>query len=311
MRHVLSLQDLDHQTVRSLIGRAVDMADPARRGTPLAGRVVGVYFNKASTRTRSAFSAAALRLGGDVMPYSASDLQVTTGETWADTARVMSGYLDALVMRTNGPLAQMREIAEASRMPVINALSEHEHPTQAIADLATLHEHFGDLKDRSILYVGEGNSSAAALAMAAAAVPGLRLTLVTPRGYGLRPEVTDAVKLLGQGSDLIQEHHDIGDLPRGVDAVYATRWQTMGVRHGRNDWLAAFDGFKVTREMMRSVGGADTVFLHDLPAMRGLDVDDEVLDGPESLAWRQAFHKMTSAMAVLEWAVVGHSVDPR
>ncbi|MEU3161563.1 hypothetical protein ABZ753_29700 [Streptomyces griseoincarnatus] len=108
MRHVLSLQDLDQQTVRSLIERAVDMADPDRRGTPLAGRVIGVYFSKASTRTRSAFSAAALRLGGDVMPYGPSDLQVTTGETWADTVRVMSGYLDALVMRTNGPLGPVR-----------------------------------------------------------------------------------------------------------------------------------------------------------------------------------------------------------
>ncbi|MGW2986501.1 ornithine carbamoyltransferase [Streptomyces goshikiensis] len=311
MRHVLSLQDLDQQTIGSLIERAVDMADPNRRGTPLAGRVIGIYFSKASTRTRSAFSTAALRLGGDVMHYGPDDLQVTTGETWADTARVMSGYLDALVMRTNGPLAQLREIAEASRIPVINALSEHEHPTQAIADLATLREHFGDLKGRSILYVGEGNSSAAALATAVAAVPGLRLTLVTPRGYGLRPQAIDAVKQFSQGSELIQEHHDIGDLPQGVDAVYATRWQTMGVQHMNDDWLAAFDGFKVTREMMRSVGGAETVFLHDLPAVRGQDVDDEVLDGPGSLAWRQAFHKMTSAMAVLEWAVLGRPVEPR
>ncbi|MFF3539406.1 ornithine carbamoyltransferase [Streptomyces sp. NPDC002466] len=305
MRHLLSLQDLDPATVRHLVDRSVKLADPDRRGLPLAGRVVGIYFGKSSTRTRTAFSAAALRLGASVIPYGPDDLQLTTGETWGDTARVMSGYLDAFVLRTNGPLEEMRELAGAARIPIVNALSEHEHPTQAIADLATLREHFGDLSGRHILYIGEGNSSAGALAMAVAAVPDLRLTLVTPEGYGLEPHIAETVKLLSGGSDRIREHHDLGSLPTGVDAVYATRWQTMGVSHGDDSWLRAFDGFRVTRQMMTAVGGPDTVFLHDLPAMRGQDVDDDVLDGPDSLAWRQAYHKMTSAMAVLEWAVLG------
>ncbi|MGW0963302.1 ornithine carbamoyltransferase [Streptomyces gelaticus] len=305
MRHLLSLQDLDPATVRHLVDRSVKLADPNRRGLPLAGRVVGIYFSKSSTRTRTAFSSAALRLGACVIPYGPDDLQLTTGETWGDTARVMSGYLDAFVLRTNGPLEEMRELAGSARIPVVNALSEHEHPTQAVADLATLREHFGELTGRHILYIGEGNSSAGALAMAVAAFPDLRLTLVTPEGYGLKSHIVETIKRLTDGSNRIREHHDLDALPTGVDAVYATRWQTMGVSHEDDSWLKAFDGFRVTRQMMTAVGGPDTVFLHDLPAMRGQDVDDDVLDGPDSLAWRQAYHKMTSAMAVLEWAVLG------
>ncbi|MEU6788763.1 ornithine carbamoyltransferase [Nonomuraea angiospora] len=305
MRHLLSLRDIDQETLRHLVDRSVQLADPGRRGLLLAGRVIGIYFRRPSTRTRTAFSAGAMRLGASVLPFGPDDLQVTTGETWGDTARVMSGYLDALVMRTNDGMDELRDIAAASSVPLVNALTRYEHPTQAIADLATLREHFGDLSGRGILYVGEGNSSAGALAMAVAAYPGLRLTLITPHGYGLRPDILEAIKQLSGGDDRIHEHHDFSRMPTDVDVVYATRWQTMGVRHERDDWQAAFEGYKVTAGMMRAVGGGKAVFLHDLPAVRGQDVDDDVLDGPASLAWRQAYHKMTSAMAVLEWAVLG------
>ncbi|MFE9799224.1 ornithine carbamoyltransferase [Streptomyces goshikiensis] len=307
MRHLLSLADLDQGTVRYLVDRAVRFAEPRQRGLPLADRVVGIYFRRSSTRTRSAFQAGALRLGASTVFYGPDDLQVNTGETWGDTIRVMSGYLDALVLRTNDSMGELREIADASGIPVVNALTRDEHPTQAIGDLATLREHFGELSGRRILYVGEGNSSAAALAMAVAAHPGLELTLVTPEGFGLPPHILDKLEKL-DGADRIEERHNIRRLPRDMDAVYATRWQTMGVSHDAQDWLAAFDGFKVTRAMLSQVArgsGEEPVFLHDLPAMRGQDVDDDVLDGATSLAWRQAYHKMTSAMAVLEWSVSG------
>lgn len=304
MHHLLSIADLEQDTVRYLVDSAVRLAEPQRRGLPLAGSVVGIYFRRTSTRTRSAFQAGAMRLGASTVFYGPSDLQVTTGETWSDTARVMSEYLDALVLRTNDDMAELREIAGSSSIPVINALTRHEHPTQAIGDLATLREHFGQLSGRRVLYVGEGNSSAAALAMTVAAHPGLELVLITPEGYGLPRHVLQQLDKL-DGADRIEERHDIGRLPRSIDAVYATRWQTMGVSHDDDGWLAAFDGFKVTRTMLAEVArsGAEPVFLHDLPTVRGQDADDDVLDGPQSLVWRQAHHKMTSAMAVLEWSL--------
>lgn len=305
MRHLLSLADLDPDTIRYLVDRAVRFAEPPQRGFPLANRVVGIYFRRSSTRTRSAFQAGAMRLGASTVSYGPDDLQVTTGETWSDTARVMSGYLDALVMRTNDTLGELRTIADASGIPIINALTRDEHPTQAIGDLATLRAHFGDLSGRRILYVGEGNSTAAALAMAVTAHPGLELTLVTPEGYGLAAHTLEILEKM-DGSDRIEEQRGLRRLPRNVDAVYGTRWQTMGVSHDSQDWIAAFEGFKVTRTMLSQVArgsGEEPVFLHDLPAVRGQDVDDDVLDGPTSLAWRQADHKMTSAMAVLEWSM--------
>ncbi len=196
----------------------------------------------------------------------------------------------------------MRSLAEQGEMSVINAMSENEHPTQALADLTTIKEAFGRLHDVHILYLGEGNNTAAALALAVSLTPGMRLTLATPEGYGL-PEGT-----LGRARDFarqsgaeVVQHHDLARLPKGVDAVYTTRWQTMGEPKAEANWREKFEPFRVTQELMARVSGERTIFLHDLPAVRGGDVTDEVLDGPQSRAFRQARHKLSSALAALEW----------
>ena len=139
----------------------------------------------------------------------------------------------------------------------------------------------------------------------------MRLTLVTPSGYGLPKESLDtAQELARQHGALIEEHHDIDRLPKGVDAVYATRWQTMGQPKAQPDWLEVFQPFKVTQRMMEEVSKpSGTIFMHDLPAVRGGDVDDEVLDGPQSRSFRQAWHKMTSAMAILKWCVASQETS--
>jgi ornithine carbamoyltransferase len=309
VRHLLSLAEIGPDNLANLVGRSLDIA--RRRGGHerlLAGRVVGVYFRGTSTRTRTAFTAGALRMGADVIAYAPHDLQIETGETTRDTGRVLSGFIDALVIRTNGPLSEMREFAAQDRMAVVNAMSENEHPTQAIADLVTIQEEFGRLRDVHVLYVGEGNNSAAALALAVALTPGMRLTLVTPEGFGLAAGLMcEARKLAEANGSVVEEHHDAARLPNGVDVVYATRWQTMGVEKGEPDWRERFRPLSVTRELMSRVSKPDgtTIFLHDLPAVRGEDVTDEVLDGPQSRAFRQAEHKMTSAMSVLCWCLCG------
>lgn len=308
IRHVLSICDLGSETLAQLTNRALAIAKgDLGKSQPLAGRVVGIYFRRSSTRTRTAFTVGAIKLGATTIAYGPSDLQIVTGETVRDTARVLSGFLDILVIRTNESIEEMKALAEQSEMAVVNAMSQNEHPTQAVADLITIREEFGRLADIHVLYVGEGNNTAAALALAVAHTPGMQLTLVTPDGYGLPSVILEnAMRVAGQHGALVSEHHDIGRLPTRVDVVYATRWQTMGEPKADADWKERFEPYKVTEELMARVSRpSGTIFLHDLPAVRGGDVVDEVLDGPQSRAFRQARHKLTSAIAILEWCVMG------
>jgi ornithine carbamoyltransferase len=305
-RNILSITDLDLDTLARLVSRAADFAAGGENGVPsFTGRCVGLLFRRPSTRTRTSFTRAAMRLGAGVIAYGPHDLQLTTGESLEDTSRVLSEYLDVLVIRTNDSIEEMERLATQSKMGVINAMSANEHPTQAIADLSTLLEAFGRLDGLHLLYLGEGNNTAAALALAVGLTPGMRLTLFTPRGYGLSSEALQrACQLAGRNGSCVEQEHDLDRLPRGVDVVYTTRWQTMGVPKGTSDWQEEFRPYSVTPELMAKVSKpAGTVFLHDLPAVRGDDVQSEVLDGPQSLAFRQAGHKMFSAMAILEWCL--------
>ncbi|MCS0603429.1 ornithine carbamoyltransferase [Streptomyces sp. LP11] len=305
MRNLISLADLRPEQLARIVARAVEFGRGDVQDRPLAGRQVGVYFRKSSTRTRTSFWSGATRLGADVITFGPDELQLTTGETVEDTSRVLGQYLDALVVRTNGDVEEMRRLGTSPDLAVVNALSLDEHPTQAIADLTTLTEHFGELAGRHLLVVGEGNSSGAALALAGALTPELRVTLLCPEGYEVPKTTLDLVDELSGGHHQVARITDPAGVQGPVDAIYTSRWQTMGVPKADPDWLAAFEGFRIDRDFFDRHGGPHTVFLHDLPAVRGQEVTDEILDGEHSLAWRQAHHKMTAAMAVLEWCVVG------
>ncbi|HEX8149139.1 MAG TPA: hypothetical protein VF591_18295 [Pyrinomonadaceae bacterium] len=307
-RHVLSISELGAETLARLIDRGLVIASgDDGRSRPLAGRVVGIYFRGPSTRTRTSFTVAAFKLGADVIAYGPNDLQLSTGETLQDTARVLSSYLDALVIRTNEPVEEMRALSEPGEMSIINAMSDNEHPTQALADMVTMKEEFGRLEGLHVLYVGEGNNTAASLALAVAQTPGMRLTLATPEGYGLSSDILSAARGFSSSyGGAVEERHRVDDLPSGVDVVYTTRWQTMGAPKPDPNWRASFEPYTVTSELMERVSKPGrTIFLHDLPAVRGSDVTDEVLDGPQSRAFRQARHKLTAAMVVLEWCLSG------
>lgn len=299
-RHLLSLSEIGPENLAWLVNRSLEIATHGVSAPPLLGKTVGIYFKRTSTRTRTAFSVAAIKLGATPIAYGPNDLQICTGETIEDTARVLSGYLDALVVRTNESIGEMRAFASQSDMAVINAMSDTEHPTQAIADLVTIKECYGRLRDVSVLYVGEGNNTASALVLAVAMTPGMRLTLLTPEGYGLPSSFLEKVP----GSSAIAQHHDVSSLREKFDVIYTTRWQTMGDPKPDSDWKEKFKPYSVTPEFMQRFSkDGSTVFMHDLPAVRGDDVVNEVLDGPQSVAFRQARHKLTSAMAVLEWCV--------
>lgn len=304
-RHLLSLSEIGPENLAWLVNRSLEIATHGVSVPPLLGRAIGIYFKRTSTRTRTAFSVAAIKLGATPVAYGPNDLQICTGETIEDTARVLSGYLDALVVRTNESIDEMRAFASQNDMAVINAMSDTEHPTQAIADLVTIKETCGRLQDVGVLYVGEGNNTASALALAVALTPGMRLMLLTPEGYGLSSSVLEKVRGLSRESgSVIEQHHDISSVRDKFDVVYTTRWQTMGDPKSDSNWKEKFKPYSVTQEFMQRFSkDGSTVFMHDLPAVRGDDVVDEVLDGPQSVAFRQARHKLTSAMAVLEWCV--------
>jgi len=204
------------------------------------------------------------------------------------------------VARTAGDEAELRDWATQDRMAVVNAMTCQEHPTQALADLTTLRLVFGRIAGLRLLYVGEGNNTAAALALALSRYEGVRLELRTPAGYGL----TDAVRAVAAAQAecsgaSVTEHHHVSDLPPDLDVVYTTRWQTTGTSKDRADWREVFEPFRVTESLWRHSPNA--IFMHDLPAHRGEEVTAEVLDGPRSVAFDQAENKMYSAMAVLEW----------
>jgi ornithine carbamoyltransferase len=304
-RHLLSLTDVGSENLLLLVDRALEIATRGLSVPPLIGKTVGIYFKRPSTRTRTAFKVAAIKLGATPVAYGPNDLQICTGETIEDTARVLAGYLDALVVRTNESIDEMRAFASQNEMAIINAMSDAEHPTQAIADLVTIKEVYGRLHGVELLYVGEGNNSALALALAVSLTPGMRLMLLTPEGYGLQSNALERVhSLCLQSGSVIEQRHDISSLRDKFDVVYTTRWQTMGDPKPDNNWKEKFKPYSVTQEsMQRFSKNEGTIFMHDLPAVRGDDVVDEVLDGLQSVAFRQARHKLTSAMAVLEWCV--------
>ncbi|MFI9239244.1 ornithine carbamoyltransferase [Streptomyces sp. NPDC053079] len=309
MRHLISLDDLTDADLRSIVARGAAFASGGPGAArPLEGTVAGIYFRKTSTRTRTAFSSGALRLGAQIIAYNAGDLQINTGESSQDTGRVFSRMLDTLVARTAGDPAELRAWAAQDRMSVVNAMSADEHPTQGLTDLTTLLRHFGRIEGLRVLYVGEGNNTAAALALGLTRFPGTELELRTPQGYGLDEDVrVRAAALAAAHGSVISERHDMTDLPAGVDAVYTSRWQTTGTSKPDPGWRRAFTPFQVTEALWET--SPEAVFLHDLPAHRGEEVTARVLDGPRSVAFEQAGNKMHSAMAVLEWCRVGIVAD--
>ncbi|MBT2510604.1 ornithine carbamoyltransferase [Streptomyces sp. ISL-98] len=298
---MISINDLNDDDLRSIAERgAAFSAGEAGPVAPLEGDIVGIYFSKTSTRTRTAFSSGALRLGGRIVGYGPGDLQLNTGETSEDTGRVMSRMLDVLVARTAGDPEELRGWATQERMSVVNAMTADEHPTQALTDLTTMLRHFGRIDGLRILYVGEGNNTASALALALTRFPGVEFELRTPPGYGLADEfVTRATEQAARSGATFRERHDMSGLPSDLDVIYTTRWQTTGSTKPDANWREIFAPFQVTEALWEHSPKA--VFMHDLPAHRGEEVVAEVLDGPASIAFDQAENKMHSAMAVLEW----------
>jgi ornithine carbamoyltransferase len=270
----------------------------------LAGVRVALVFTAPSTRTRSSFWSAACTLGCHVLTCGPSDLQLATGEEWRDTAACLAHYVDAAVVRTNGPQHEVEDMARY--LPAtVNALTYVEHPTQAIADLCALREQFGHVDGLRLAYLGQVNNTARALALLVCKTAGMALDVYSPEGFGF---VDAEVELLNHaaGRDAVCQYHRVPASPAPADAVYTTRWRSMGVAPADPDWQSSLRPFAVTAATKRAFRGTtEAVFMHDLPAVRDEDVASGVLDGPASLVARQAYHKSSAAAAALLWVLGG------
>lgn len=293
MRHFLSLMDWSGPDLRSLLDLAADFkAHPLAKRGALAGRTLALIFQKPSTRTRVSFQVAMTRLGGESMVLSPSDMQLGRGETIEDTARVLSRYVDAVMARVFDH-ADVERLT-AGTVPVINGLSDRLHPCQALADVLTLRQRFGEERGVTLAYVGDGNNVCHSLINAAARL-GIVLRVATPEGYGPDPAIVAAAQ--GEGAEVLITR-DAHEAVAGARAVYTDTWASMGQEAQAAERRRIFAPYRVDAELMRRAE-PDAVFLHCLPAHRGEEVTDEVLDGPRSLVLDQAENRLHTEQALL------------
>jgi ornithine carbamoyltransferase len=298
-RHFLRVADLSATELSELLELAEEMkAEPAHCDDALGGTTIACIFEKPSTRTRVSFAAAAARLGATPIALTPQELQFGRGETIADTARSLSGYVAAIVIRT---FAQetVEELARWASVPVVNALSDEHHPCQALADLLTVQEAFGKLTGRRLVFVGDGGDNVAHSLLEAGALAGLDVTIASPPEYAPDEQVlVDARKLAeGTGAEL-----SVLDDPHaavaGADAVYADVWASMGEESERAMRKRALAPYQVTEELM-AAAKPGAIFLHCLPAKRGEEVAATVIDGPQSAVWRQSANRLPTEEALL------------
>ncbi len=285
-RDFLSISDLDRDELVALL----DLADRIKAGSwrdqPLAGRQVAMIFQKPSMRTRVSFEVGIHRLGGASVALGEQDVQIGSRETVADAARVLDRYVDLIVARLRRH-QDLLELAAAARVPVINALTELEHPCQVLADLLTIRERCGSL-EVPVAYVGDGNNMVTSLAQAQALL-GFPFTVVTPMGY----EPSAAVRAAAPGMAVSNDPAAVA----GASVVYTDVWTSMGFESEAGQRRADFAEYQVDAALLRQAPGA--IFMHCLPAHRGEEVTDEVIDGPASVVFDQAENRLHAQMALL------------
>lgn len=302
MKDLLRTSDLTPVDLNVLLRLATILKSGTGTGTgpvpALSGKTVVCYFAKPSTRTRISFETAITRLGGSAISVGPNELQLGRGETIEDTARVLSRYAAAIVIRTYAD-DDVARLAAAATVPVINALTDGHHPCQSLADLLTLQQHFGQLAGLRVAYVGDGNNVAHSL-LEACALAGVDIAIATPPGYDPDPAVVGAAEELAQRSDsLVTITHDPLKAVVAADAVYTDVWVSMGDAEAeRAARVDALTPYRVDEALMAEAAPG-AVFLHCLPAHRGDEVDAAVIDGPRSLVFDQAENRLHTAHALL------------
>ncbi len=293
-RDFLSIADLSGAEALEIFSKA-RLYKASTPPVSLAGKSVVLLFEKASTRTRISFEVGIARLGGHTIVLTPEGSQMARGEPLKDTARILSGYCDCIVMRTFGH-ERIMEMARFADVPVINALTDREHPCQVLADCFTLEGMFGSLKGKKVAWVGDGNNMANSW-IDAAPLLGFELALACPQGYDPDPSVLEAARKRGGMINLLR---DPAEAVEGAIAVNTDVWASMGQEQEAKIRQQAFRGYCVTDELM---GRAEknAVFMHCLPAHRGEEVSEEVLEGPQSVVWEQARNRLFIQEAIMDF----------
>jgi ornithine carbamoyltransferase len=294
--NLISVSDLSKDDILRLLDSAE--AFRARRGWhghPLLGKSLAMIFEKPSTRTRVSLEVAAAELGAHPLYLSAGEMQLGRGETVADTARVLSRYVQGITARVYSHNTVV-QLAQHARVPVVNALSDWEHPLQILADLQTMRQRFGKLEGLHLAWIGDGNNVCNSLILAAA-ILGMEITVAAPQGYQPKAKILDEAKRL-EGRPRIVE--DPAEAARGADVLVTDTWISMGDEGEEAERLRVFGKYQVNAQMMR-LAADRAIALHCLPAHRGQEITDEVMDGPQSAIFDEAENRLHTSKAVIAW----------
>ncbi len=300
MRHFLSIADHSPAELEALLRLAVELKRERQAGgnqPRLAGKVLAMVFQKPSLRTRVSFDMAMRHLGGDALYLSPDEIGLGKRESIADVSRVLSGYVDAIMARVFSH-AHILELARYAGVPVINGLSDFSHPCQAMADILTVQERFGDLRGRSLTFIGDGNNVAVSLLFACSRL-GMHFTLASPEGYDLPEQVVSVAKQFAAESGAhLRFVRDPHEAVRGAHVLYTDTWTSMGQEAETEKRRKVFPPYQVNAQLV-SEAQPDAIVMHCLPAHRGEEITDEVADGPHSVIFPQAENRMHAQKAIL------------
>ena len=307
MKDLLRTQDLSRDDIEMLLATATEFAsNPLRSRDALANKSVAIYMTKPSTRTRLASETAVAHLGATPIFLRGDDLQLGRGETIADTAKIISGYCSAMIVRTFAQ-SDVDELGAHATIPVINALTDDDHPTQLLADWLTIRENFGsDITGRKFVYLGDGNNMSHAW-LIMGAIMGAHVVAATPSGKWAPDPVVVAVakNIAANSGGKVEVTHDPEAAAKDASVLYPDVWMSMGDSESdRKEKVLALSPFAVTENLMK-LATKDSLFMHCLPAHRGEEVEANVIDGPRSVIWREAYHRRTTIQAILYHLVRG------
>lgn len=299
-RDCLTLHEFSTEEIQWLLVHALELKKMQKEGKPhpfLAGKVLGMIFEKPSTRTRVSFEAGMIQLGGQAIFLNRGDIQLSRGESMDDTAKVLSRYVDGVMVRTFSH-AGLEAFAEAATVPVINGLTDSHHPVQVLADLLTILEHKGRLAGLKMAYVGDGNNMAHSLIEGAVKV-GMHIAVATPEGYEPDDSIVSRAKEVAQKSgSQVAIGHDPQEAVTGADVVVTDVWASMGQEGEAKERQRVFQPYQVNENLCR-LAKEDYIFMHCLPAHRGEEVAAEIIDGPHSVVFDEAENRLHAQKALL------------
>ncbi|MDD4295768.1 MAG: ornithine carbamoyltransferase [Ruminiclostridium sp.] len=301
MKHLLCLNDWTSDEIIDVLDLADKLKYENKNGIRhdhhLKSKTLGMIFSKSSTRTRVSFEVGMQQLGGYALFLSSADIQLGRGETVHDTAKTLSRYLDGIMIRTFKQ-KDVTDLAEYGTIPIINGLTDELHPCQILADLMTIREKLGRLKGLKLAYVGDGNNIAHSLLLGCTKT-GMNISIASPIGYSCDNKYVDmAKKIANETGSIIQVTTDSKEAVQGADVVYTDTWISMGMEKEKEERLNTFAPYQVNKELF-SLANTNAIFLHCLPAYRGLEVTEDVIDGPQSVVFDEAENRLHAQKAVM------------